>query len=80
MELSVMGDNNNYDELTSIQSSGPTPSTVTLVELLSNTNFSATGFLLVAMVTGTRQRLDSKPASEEEKFTKTANFDPERQS
>ena len=53
-------------KLTSIQSSGPTPSTVTLVELLSNTNFNATGFLLVAMVTGTRQSIDSKPTSGEE--------------
>ena len=57
-------------ELTSIQSSGPTPSTVTVVELLSNTNFSAAGFLLVAMVTGTFQSIDSKPASEKENTKK----------
>ena len=42
--------------LTSIQSDGPTPSTVIVSERLSRTNFTAVGFLLVAMVTGTCQR------------------------
>ena len=56
--ITILG---NEDMLTSIQSSDPTPSTVTVVELLSNTNFNAAGFLLVAMVTGTCQSMDSNP-------------------
>ena len=50
-----------YMVLTRIQSSGPTPSTVTASECLLRTNFIAVEFVLVAMVTGTCQSADSKP-------------------
>jgi uncharacterized membrane protein YcgQ (UPF0703/DUF1980 family) len=48
--------------LTSIQASGPTPSTVTVSHFLLRMNFLAVGLFSVAIVTGTCHRKDSKPA------------------
>ena len=47
--------------LTRIQSFGPTPSTVIVSKRLLSTNFIAEGLLLVAIVTGTCQSIDSNP-------------------